>query len=196
MRAFGISDINQDWKSYRHHTDSYILKENYEANFHEVFKLSYIEDIENIMLDRLHSLDKIKCIAGANKMLEILQRETNYATAFATGSLLKPAMFKLEQTGIDFHPELLVSSNRYYQREQIVKAAIENAKAYYQVDAFEHIISIGDGIWDLKTAQNLGLHFVGIGLENAADFKAAGIPLYIEDWKSFELAKMEQSLGI
>ena len=30
MHHFGITNINQNWKTYLHHTDSYILKENYE----------------------------------------------------------------------------------------------------------------------------------------------------------------------
>ena len=33
MKEFGITDINENWREYTHHTDSYILKKNYENNF-------------------------------------------------------------------------------------------------------------------------------------------------------------------
>ena len=39
MMHFGMTEINQDWKSYQNVTDSYILKEVYELNFQKSFEL-------------------------------------------------------------------------------------------------------------------------------------------------------------
>ncbi len=45
-------------------------------------------------------------------------QETNYAICFATGSLLKPALIKLEQVAINFVPDLVEASNvDLYQRK-------------------------------------------------------------------------------
>ena len=52
------------------------------------------------------------------------------------------------------------------KREEIVSAAIKNALTYYHADKFERVISVGDGLWDLLTAKNLDLEFIGVGLTN------------------------------
>ena len=44
MKHFGITDINTLWKTYKHHTDSYILSKNYEANFKKPFDFSFITE--------------------------------------------------------------------------------------------------------------------------------------------------------
>ncbi len=45
MKDFGITKVNQNWKSYQNVTDSYILNENYEANFNKDFSFSFIPKI-------------------------------------------------------------------------------------------------------------------------------------------------------
>ena len=135
MIDFGISEINQDWKSYENVTDSFILKENYEMNFQKKFDFSFI-------------------------------------------------------------PDLIEASNTIFTRENIVKSAIEKAKNYFQVTTFEHIISVGDGIWDLKTARNLGIHFLGIRKKSLAYFQQEKIKSYITDWSEFNFDKIQSELGI
>lgn len=115
---------------------------------------------------------------------------------FATGSLLKPAILKLEQAKIWYDEKLIASSNLFYEREQIVSDSIEKAKKYYCVEEFENIISIGDGIWDLKTAKNLNLKFIGVGLKNYADFKKERIEIHTENWYNFDFENAENKLGI
>ena len=61
---------------------------------------------------------------------------------------------------------MLVASDNIYEREEIVKRAIVNAQAFYNIDRFERTISLGDGLWDLKTAKHLNIEFIGIGDKN------------------------------
>ncbi|MCJ8288794.1 MAG: HAD hydrolase-like protein [Crocinitomicaceae bacterium] len=196
MKEFGISQINENWKEYAHHTDSYILKENYENNFPKPFEFNFIEDFESRMTELILELSPVTEIKGAKTMIDYLANETDYAISFATGSLLKPAFVKLNQAGINYEEQLLVGSNGIFEREGIVQESIEQAKAFYKVDSFNEIISIGDGIWDLKTARNLGIHFIGIGLKNYADFENEKIKLHIENWTEFRLSEAEEALGI
>ena len=56
MIDFGITEINQDWKSYPNVTDSHILKLNYEANFNKEFNLSFIPEFEKRMTERMLAL--------------------------------------------------------------------------------------------------------------------------------------------
>ncbi len=196
MKEFGITEINQNWREYEHHTDSYILKKNYENNLTDQFNFSFIDNFENRMTELIHSLKKVSEIKGAKNIIEYLTDKTDYAISFATGSFLKPAFVKLNQAGINHNEKLVVGSNEIYEREGIVKEAIERAKEFYEVNSFDNIISIGDGIWDLKTARNLGLHFIGIGMKNYMDFKKENIKAHIEDWNGFNLSEAEQKLGI
>src|SRR2546426_412587 len=48
-------------------------------------------------------------------------------------------------------------------RESIVKTAIARASVFYRCQQFERIVSVGDAVWDLQTAKQLGLPFIGVG---------------------------------
>lgn len=196
MHHFGIHDIDEDWKTYKHHTDSHILKENYERNFPNSFDRSFISEFEREMTSSIQSLPNSKEVDGAAQTVRFLMNETDYGVCFATGSLLQPAHIKLEQAGIPFIPELVTGSNDFYSREEIVKNAIDKAKDFYKVDIFEHIISVGDGIWDLRTARNLKIHFIGILDKNLIDFQREKIKCHIKDWQNFDLHNAEKQLEI
>ena len=196
MKEFGITKINQDWKTYKHHTDSYILKKNYENNFEENFHLSFIKGFETKMTTAILLLKKVEEIKGARAAVDFFMNQTNYGVAFATGSILQPALVKLNQAEIKFTEELVVGSNSIYEREGIVKEAIERAKDFYQVEEFENIISVGDGLWDLTTARNLGVHFIGIGTKNYPDFEKQDIKVHIKDWIAFDWEGALMKLGV
>ena len=192
MKDFGIIEIDTNWKSYQHHTDSFILKENFERNLNTSFNFSFMDEFESCMYDHISKLHPVSEIADAKRILTAFSKNSNYVVAFATGSLLKPALLKLHQIELDFDETLVIGSNSIFDREGIVSQAIENAKQFYGINSFEHIISVGDGIWDLKTARNLGLHFMRIGLKNDDDFQKENIKYHIKDWTEFQLSKFEQ----
>jgi phosphoglycolate phosphatase-like HAD superfamily hydrolase len=194
MKEIGITEINQNWGEYLHHTDSYILKKNYENNFADKFDLNLINNFEIRMTEIMQTLEPVKEIDGAKKFVDFLRTNKKYALAFATGSLLQPAFLKLEQAGIWHDKNLVAASNQFYKREQIVTDAIEKAKQYYNIEKFENIISIGDGIWDMKTAKNLNVKFIGVGLKNYDDFVKENIKVHTEDWTNFDFKNAENTL--
>lgn len=194
MKAFGITVINENWRAYLHHTDSYILKENYNRNLNSNFEFSFIEDFEKRMTELILDLEPVSAINGAQDFISNLNINPDYAIAFATGSLLEPAIVKLDQAGINYNKDLVVGSNLIFEREGIVLEAIQKAKTFYDVDVFDNIISVGDGLWDLKTARNLGVHFIGIGMKNYQDFKKERINYHIKDWNNFNLSDAENVL--
>ena len=196
MKDFGITEINENWKGYTHHTDSHILKENYERNFKDAFSFSFIDRFEAKMAAYMLESKKVEEIKGAKAVIEYLLTETEYAISMATGSLLKPAFIKLNQARIKIDEQLVVGANSIYDREGIVTEAIKRAEAFYQVEKFEHIISVGDGLWDLQTARNLGVHFIGIGMKNYADFEKEKIKVHIKDWTTFNLNNTLVELGL
>lgn len=66
LKEIGITEINQNWKDYQHHTDSYILIVNYENNFADKFDWNLINNFENELkiLNLLHRLDKYRWAEG------------------------------------------------------------------------------------------------------------------------------------
>lgn len=52
------------------------------------------------------------------------------------------------------------------------------------------IISFGDGLWDLKTANNLSLEFIGIGCSNEAVLKGSGMKKHYADFSEIMIADL------
>lgn len=196
MKHFGIENIDTDWRNYKHATDSYIFSVNYENTHHKKFTFNLIEEFEQVMTQRFLELTDTTEIKGAKNMVDYIMNETNYGVCFATGSIRKPGLLKLVQADINFKEEVLSASNEIFTREEIVKTSIEKAKKYYKVDNFEHIISCGDGLWDVTTAKNLGVHFLGVNNKNLSDFKKMNVQYHIADWTEFDLQKAEKIFNI
>ncbi|WP_298418742.1 HAD hydrolase-like protein [uncultured Kordia sp.] len=186
MKAIGVSSVNTNWESYTHLTDSYIAKENYEIVINRGFSNQILTRFEDEFLKEI--LDaSVTEIQGADAFLNKILTETNYGVCFATGSLLKPAILKLNRANIRYDKELLVTSSHYLTREEIVNAAIAKAKTYFGVKKFKRVISLGDGIWDVKTAQNLNLEFIGIGEKNKEKLAAKGAKHHFVNFKEFDI---------
>lgn len=196
MKHFKIENIDTDWRNYKNATDSYIFSVNYEKTHNKKFTFDLIEEFEQVMTKRFLEFPDTSEIKGAKKMVDYIMNETDYGVCFATGSIHKPGLLKLEQAGINFETAVLSSSNSIFTRENIVKSSIEKAKKHYQVNEFEHIISCGDGLWDVITAQNLGVHFIGVNDKNLSDFKKMNVQYHISDWTEFDLQKAEKTLKI
>lgn len=192
MKSFGITSIDENWGTYQHLTDSHILKVNHKRNLSTPFDFAFIDKFEKEMTRNLLALKPVTEVNGAIETIKFLQYDAGYAVAFATGSFLEPALIKLNQAEIPYEENLVVGSNRLFTREEIVTEAIDRAKAHYGVKKFEHIISVGDGLWDWKTAQNLGVHFIGIREKNQTIFQKEGVKVMIKDWKGFDLEFVEK----
>jgi len=165
MMSLGIKDIDTDYNNYKHHTDSYALRYNYERNFRGSFSKNLLKDFENNLMEQMFQFDPVKEINGAKSLIELF-RDNAIPFCFATGALPKPAMLKLQQCDIWYNEQLLATSMTHESREGFVMDAVERAKKFYNTSVFSNIVSVGDGLWDLKTAQNLSLDFVGIGDKN------------------------------
>lgn len=189
MTDLGIELIDTNFNALKHHTDSYALKYNYENFFDNELPTVLLNDFEKRIVFYLKKQPKTIPIKGVNKVLTQL-KNSEYAFAFATGSLPESAILKMNAAGLEMDEKVLSTSKTSFSREGFVSEAVEKAKTYYNVANFEQIISVGDGIWDLKTAQNLNLEFIGIGVKNKAVMQANGMQHWFEDFSSFDLSKV------
>lgn len=189
LQQMGVVTINTDFKAYRHHTDAHIAKVIYELDRKENFNAGLLERFEDLLWS-LISTAGFKEIKGAVRTVNLLEQATDFGVCYATGSLRKPATYKLHTIGLKFEPGQLVASNEMESREEIVLAAIEQSKYHYEQQQFDRIISIGDGLWDLKTAQALGLEFIGIGTAHKEGLMANGMEVHFNDWDDLDIQKV------
>jgi phosphoglycolate phosphatase-like HAD superfamily hydrolase len=166
---FGITNINDDWTIYKNASDSGIFEEIYNEYYktspnpddykkHEngFFKI-YDEKLSN----NIYSFSEIP---GAKNIISTINSLPNNFISFATGSYKKTALLKLKHFNISENDFPLSTANDAKAREEIINLSIKKAKRVYSINKFDKVISIGDEIWDLKTAINLSLPFIGIGI--------------------------------
>jgi len=189
LNLIGVEKFNDAFGTYKHHTDSHIAKSIFEFVTTRTFDEFVIESFENYLYEQIGQ-NEIKEILGSKQIINDIETNTDFGVCYATGSLFKPAKLKLESIGVNFSPMQLVASNAIEEREGIVEAAIKNAQQHYQVEKFDRIISFGDGLWDLKTANNLSLEFVGIGKTNEQLLRENGMQKHFYDFQEFKLAEL------
>ncbi len=186
LLEIGIENLPSGFHEFKHHTDSYIVKEIYETLMKKPFSKELFIQFEKGLTEKINK-EFIAEIAGAKELIDSLEKTSEFAVCYATGSLRKAAEYKLKSIGINFKEEQLVASDEIYERERIVSKAIKNAEQFYKVKKFERIVSIGDGIWDLFTAKNLNLEFIGIGAVNKELLKENGAKHLYENLIDFKL---------
>lgn len=173
--SFGFPALRTDWSAYRHHSDSGIFAEAWEdARWQHAPDLKRLEESFIEAFDTEIGIAPLLPITGAPEFLIALER-SSWIPVFATGSLRHGALRKLACLNVDYDADLLVTASDYVTREDIVSNAIERAKVKHGISGVDRIVSIGDGIWDIKTARNLGLEFLGIGFgEKGEKLRAEG----------------------
>jgi len=163
LRTFSFPDLRTNWGDYTHHTDSGIFEEAWEEAHYEGHPdLSELEYQYHCALEHEIASRPFTEISGAAFFLQWL-KDHSWSVVFATGSLRFGAVKKLAAVGVDAEEVVLVTASEFRTREEIVREAIHQGSKKFPAAHKHSLISIGDGLWDLKTACNLNLPFIGIG---------------------------------
>ncbi len=188
LRKMGIAEMDENFHSYKHHTDLHIARTIYESVLQKHFDPAALALFEENLYQSIAAAGAMQEIQGARRFVGFLEEETSFGVCYASGSMYKPAQFKLDQVGIRFDPLQLVASNDSEERVAILQAAIGKARQYYGRTHFNRIISFGDGLWDLQTARALNLEFIGVGAKNKTGMEAAGMQAHLEHYLTFDPA--------
>lgn len=173
-QASGITSPEADWHSCPHVSDTGLARYLYQSHFgrdpHEHEEGS-LRDCLVALLKEQHAFDAslFTEVAGAGAMLLQLAEKRDWVIAMATGCWRASAEMKLSAANLQLHHKPAGFAEDGPSRETIVTAAIERATAHYSRTSFDRIVSVGDGVWDVKTAANLELAFVGISSEARAE---------------------------
>src|SRR4051812_18548217 len=171
--ALNIHHLSTNWLDYDHATDSAVASQAFLKQFGrepESHEISKVVEQFVVLLRRHHELDSDRYaeIPGASAFLATLQKNPDWSIALATGGWKRSAQFKIRAAGLPLADLPAAFAEDGPSREAIIQTAIARASAWYEVPEFERIVSVGDAVWDVKTARQLKLPFLGIADEPRA----------------------------
>lgn len=185
MQALDFENLNTDWGSYPHHTDTGILIHAHIEHGRALPQPLDLAQFEHEIDSRFAALLNAHGLAeipGARAFVEAAHR-SRWGVVFATGGIRPVSHRKLRSVAIDYTDTMLITSSEYSSREQLVSAAIKRAQAGYGVAEPRQIVSMGDGLWDLKVARALGIDFVGVGSKRArSPLKEHDVTVFDDLW--------------
>jgi phosphoglycolate phosphatase-like HAD superfamily hydrolase len=186
--AVGTTDIDADWEKYRDVTDSGIASAVWEAH-HGVApsgeQLDAVRERFVALLEQAFALDPDACraVPGAAAILAALSGRAGCAVGLATGGWRESARLKLRHAGLGERELPLASASDACVREVIMALAVKRAAACWGVPGFRSVVYVGDAVWDVRAARNLGYHFIGIGSAGrAARLRGEGAQCVIADY--------------
>lgn len=167
QKEFGIDDIDERWETYENVTDAGIFDEIFvRANGRKPSGSEIDRQIKRFMalLREYHSANPslLEEIGGAGDIIDRLKNDKNWMVGIATGAWRESALFKLASASLNFTGIPLATSSDRLSRKDILEKCIGDSKRVYKANEFDKIISVGDGVWDLWAAKELGLGFIGI----------------------------------
>jgi phosphoglycolate phosphatase-like HAD superfamily hydrolase len=189
--AHAITEIDTDWAAYPHTTDSgitrHVFQERFGRNPDETELSKFKSCFVNMLSKQCQSnSSSFAAIAGAAIALNKLKLEPDWAVAIATGCWRESALLKLRAAKIDLDGLPAAYAEDGLSREEILQAAVSRSMEQYRLRSFEKIVSIGDGLWDVRTARRLNFTFLGVGSgDSAAILHQAGAKHVIEDFADY-----------
>jgi len=152
-------------------------------------------EVEARFLDLLrgaldHRPSRFRAIPGARPMLDGMASD-GWGAVAATGGWRASALLKLRAAALPTDL-LAASSSDTPDRARIFELAASRAGAGR--DRPERVVLVGDGVWDVRTARELGWGFVGVAAGPRRDrLREAGAEHVVEDFT--DAAALRDALG-
>jgi phosphoglycolate phosphatase-like HAD superfamily hydrolase len=190
--AHAITEINTNWMEYQYVTDSGIMFQIFHERFgrppDEGELINFKSCLVNLLeAHRAKDSSLFAEIAGASRALTRLNRESEWAVALATGCWRDSAELKLKAAGIQTEHLPAAFAEHGLSREAILQTAVSHAQQSYGRSRFERIVSVGDALWDVQAAGNLGIPFIGVGKGDCGlRLRKVGATHVLESYSNFE----------
>jgi len=155
--------IRKAWNTYRHVTDTGILRQIMEED--RIRGEDRIWEVRSRFGERVSQYfrDGGNCdpTIGAIDLIVELRAAPGFAVGFATGGWGHTAHMKLEHAGFNPDQSVLASSDDGHERTVIMRKCLDalNAKG----NSFQRNVYVGDAEWDVQATRELGWHFIGVG---------------------------------
>jgi beta-phosphoglucomutase-like phosphatase (HAD superfamily) len=158
-------EINSDWNSYEHVSDSGILAQvlrdarlgGEPAELAERVQQHFVGLVRDYLQRTPAAIGEI---AGAKRLVERLLELPNVCVGVATGGWEPTAQLKLAHVGIGVGRLGFASGSDARARTDIMQLAARRAM---QGRAYERATYFGDGAWDRRASEALGYDFIAVG---------------------------------
>lgn len=182
---FGLNDIDDDWSQYTHSTDPGIMNQVFQARLGRLPGKAEVAAFQKrflalLMDEKQKDPGLFAEIKGAGALLKALAANPDWTVAFATGGWAVTAKFKLEAAGLPADGLPFSCGDDAVSREDIMRLAMQRARDAAGIKSFAKIVSLGDGVWDVKAARAMDLAFIGVG--NKARLRKAGAGQMVADF--------------
>ena len=177
-QTFDMDIRNQKWTDLKNVTDwgiteEIIQREKRRQPYKSEFEVLVSNFVANLQKEKKKDNTQFDEVKGAKKFFNELRKIENFNLGIATGSWEKSAKLKLDAIGIELNGICFSNSDYYKSREAITQHVINQLKIKTQISP-EQIIYFGDGEWDFKTCNNLGIKFIGIDIEGDGKLNELG----------------------
>ncbi len=183
---FAIDCTRLEWSSFANVTDSGIAEELLARNGFEISRENMLR-VENRFVALLgraarQNHTRFRPIRGAEVIIERLA-SAGWRVAIATGAWRSSATIKLRAAGLHLPHLPLASCDGRPSRLEIVQHAIGLVIKKAGGQEPDHIVLVGDAPWDVQTARQMSLPFIGIGSgEKRARLLACGVADVLADY--------------
>ncbi|MXY98960.1 MAG: HAD family hydrolase [Gemmatimonadetes bacterium] len=155
--------IRKAWNTYRHVTDSGILRQIMEEN--RIRGEGRIREVRSWFGDLVSQYFRDGGVCdptiGAIDLIDELRAAPGFAVGFATGGWGHTARMKFEHAGFNLEYVVLTSSDDGLERTAIMQKCLDALDA--KGNSFQRIVYVGDAEWDVRATRELGWHFIGVG---------------------------------
>lgn len=166
-QALGLPNVVTAWDTYTHTSSSYCLQEIVRAARGTPPTAAESRAVQTRMVEIMSEIQRAhgrstREIRGAAAALQHL-RNNGVAVAIASGDWEMTARHKLTSAGIPFEQLPHAFCDCSHARTEIMRTALERAKAHYDCSSFDRIVYVGDAAWDVRACFDLGWPLVAIG---------------------------------
>ena len=190
VEVCGFTDVESDWSSYKHATDSGIFHEIHLARTGRPPSVAEISRFRRHFIDLLTEASSEAAftpIAGARQFLSRLAGSVEHRISLATGGWGDSARLKMASAGMCFDEHPAASADDAHDRESIMRLSKQRAAERYG-ESFACTVYVGDEVWDARACRALGIPFIGIGTGvRAARLASEGALRVFQDYSDADL---------
>jgi len=183
---YQIDLANADWNDFENVTDAGLTIEIFEKWLKRVPAQEEIDAIKvhfrNLLVAHMSQFTEIE---NALSFINLLSIKSEFEIGFATGGWRETAELKCNSVGLNLNDFIFRSSNDHFNRAKIIELVIKDALAKNRFTEFESIVYFGDGIWDFKTTNELGIDFIGVDFKNNGKLIKMGVEKVIGNYNKF-----------
>ena len=199
-QALGMQNIVTDWESYPHASSSGCLYEIARRARGHGPTSAESEAVQRRLLALMDDLaerhnKRTREIPGAAACVQAVL-DAGHAVAIASGDWEITARHKLASARIPFERLPSAYCDVSHVRTEIMQAALARARAHHSGAAFDRIVYVGDGAWDVRACRELAWPLVGIGQgTRASRLRALGTSHVLPDYTQLEpfLAALDEA---